>query len=87
MISVGGTTIKNFKQDFTIEGEVIPVEFITMNCVEKQLYQLWIPYNGNKIRIHVQKNNQGDFKIIGDNVCPPKFQVLEAQFDAAIKNY
>ncbi len=47
MISVGGTAIKNFKKDFTVDGETITIDFITMNSVEKQLYQLYLPYNGS----------------------------------------
>lgn len=87
MISVGGTAITNFKQDFDLDGEMIPVEFITMNCVEKQLYQLYVPHEGKTIRFHMQRNANGDFKIMGEGVCPAKFLPLEAQFDAAIKNY
>ncbi|RZS76576.1 hypothetical protein EV199_2462 [Pseudobacter ginsenosidimutans] len=87
MISVGGTAIKNFKKDFTVDGETITIDFITMNCVEKQLYQLYIPYNDGTVRVHVQRNENGDFKIMGDNVCPAKFLPLEAAFDEAIKNY
>jgi hypothetical protein len=87
MISVGGTAIKNFRKDFTLDGEIIPVEFVTMNCVEKQLYQLYFPHEGKTIRIHMQRNEKGDFRIMGEGVCPPKFLPLEAEFDAAIKNY
>lgn len=87
MISVGGTAIKNFKKDFTVDGETITIDFITMNSVEKQLYQLYIPYNGSTVRVHVQRDEQGDFRIVGEGVCPAKFLPLEAEFDAAIKNY
>lgn len=87
MISVGGKKIENFRKEFIVDGETFPAEFITMNCVTKQLYQVFIPYNGKKVRFHVQLNDKGDFKIVGNNVCPNKFLPLEAEFDAAIKHY
>lgn len=87
MISVGGTAITNFKKDFTVNGQTITIDFVTMNCVEKQLYQAYIPHNGSTVRIHIQRNANGDFKIMGDNVCPPEYLPLEAEFDAAIKSY
>lgn len=87
MISVGGVAIGNFKKDFSLDGEVLPVEFVTMNCVEKQLYQLYFPHEGKTIRIHMQRDQNGNFKIMGDKVCPARYLPLEAEFDAAIKSY
>lgn len=87
MISVGGKAIGNFKKDFSLGGAIVPVEFVTMNCVEKQLYQLYFPHEGKTIRVHMQRNVHGDFKIMGDKVCPPEYLPLEAEFDAAIKSY
>jgi len=86
MISVGGITIKNFRKEISLNGVPMDVEFVTMNCVEKQLYQVYLPYNGNKIRIHVQRNEQGEFKIMGNGVCPPEYLPLEKAFEEAIRN-
>ncbi|MGN6420249.1 MAG: hypothetical protein ACTHMC_22265 [Pseudobacter sp.] len=92
MISMGGTAIKNFSKEFDWNGQVIMVEFITMNCVEKQLYQVYLPAlppgpTDKKIRIHMQRDSKGDFKIMGENVCPPEYLGMEAALDEAIKNY
>lgn len=92
MISIGGTAIKNFKQEFSWNGEIIMVEFVTMNCVEKQLYQVYLPSlakeeKEKKIRIHMQRNAAGDFKIVGEGVCPAAYMELEATFDEAIRIY
>lgn len=94
MISIGGTAITNFNQEFDWNGERIMVEFITMNCVEKQLYQVYLPSlvkeekeKGKKIRIHMQRNADGDFKIMGEGVCPKEYMMLEGAFNEAIKTY
>ncbi len=42
---------------------------------------------GKKIRIHMQRNADGDFKIMGEGVCPKEYMMLEGAFNEAIKTY
>ncbi len=84
MSSLGWKLIRSFEKEFEVNGEVVRMRFVTMNCVHKQLYQIYAPYEGKEVRFHIQKNNDGVFKIVGRGVCPPAFVPLEAAFEQAI---
>ncbi|WP_343701460.1 hypothetical protein [Chitinophaga sp.] len=85
MSSLGWKLVRNFEQNFIVEGQEVTVKFVTMSCVHKQLYQVYVPYNGKTVRFHIQKNEAGEFKIVGSGVCPPPYLPLEADFAAAIE--
>ncbi|WP_298711458.1 hypothetical protein [Chitinophaga sp.] len=84
MSSLGWKLIRSFDKDFEVNGETVRVRFVTMNCVHKQLYQVYVPWEGREARFHIQQNEAGAFKIVGRNVCPPPYIPLEAAFEQAI---
>jgi len=67
-----------------VDGESVTVKFITMSCVHKQLYQVYVPHEGKEVRFHIQKNAAGEFKIVGKGVCPDRYVPLEEAFAEAI---
>ncbi|MGX5817665.1 hypothetical protein ACWKWU_05685 [Chitinophaga lutea] len=85
MSSLGWKLVRNFEKEFNVEGEPVRVKFVTMNCVHKQLYQVLVPYNGKEVRFHMQRDEQGVFRIVGRGVCPEPYVPLEAEFAEAIE--
>ena len=71
--------------NFNIELDGVNFRFLTMNRVRLQLYQVYVPYEGKERRFHMQADEQGEFKIMGEAVCPPEYLHLEATFNDAIK--
>lgn len=84
MSSLGWKLVRSFDKDFEVNGETVRVRFVTMNCVHKQLYQVYVPFEGKEVRFHIQQNAAGEFKIVGRGVCPPPFAALEKEFEQAI---
>ncbi|NHA03319.1 hypothetical protein G7092_05920 [Mucilaginibacter sp. HC2] len=70
----------NFKIDFN-DAEF---EFISMNRVKLQLFQVYVLHEGKKQRFHMQVNEQGTFYITDMPVCPPIYRSLESTFNDAI---
>jgi hypothetical protein len=73
-------TIQNFQA--TIRD--VPFEFITMNGVRLQLYQVYVLYNGQKVRFHMQIREDGNFYITDKHACPAEYHELEGAFSEAI---
>lgn len=71
--------------NFDIELDGVNFRFLTMNRVRLQLYQIYVRHEGKEKRFHVQADEHGDFKIMGDKVCPPEYVHLESTFSDAIK--
>lgn len=84
MSSLGWKLIRSFEKDIEVNGESVHFRFVTMNCVHKQLYQVYAPFEGREARFHIQQNAAGEFKIVGRGVCPPPFVPLESVFAQAI---
>ncbi|WP_109696748.1 hypothetical protein [Chitinophaga deserti] len=84
MSSLGWKLIRSFNKEFEVGGEMVTVRFVTMNCVHKQLYQIYVPHEGKTARFHIQENAAGEFKIVGKNTCPPQYVPLESAFAQAI---
>ncbi|RPE05476.1 hypothetical protein EGT74_24130 [Chitinophaga lutea] len=85
MSSLGWKLIRNFEKDFIVDSEQVRIKFVTMSCVHKQLYQVYVPFQGRTVRFHIQKDTEGQFKIVGKGVCPPPYVPLEEEFAAAIE--
>lgn len=75
---------KNFKQSFQSAGGSVEVEFVNMNIARKYLYQVWVPFEGKKVRFHLQRNEKDEFKIAMMEACPEPFRSLEKEFAEAI---
>jgi len=50
-----------------------------------QLYQVYVQHEGKERRFHMQADDQGKFRIMGEQICPPTFTHLESTFIDAIK--
>ena len=70
----------NFKIDL-IEGSF---EFITMNRVTLQLFQVYVMHENKRCRFHMQLNDSGVFYITNKQVCPEIFYGLESTLSDAI---
>lgn len=73
----------NFSRVFEVDGARVLLEFVNMNITKKSLFQVYIPYQDRKIRIHLQLKD-GIFKITVPEICPPAFRAMEAQMGEAI---
>ncbi|MEZ2338768.1 hypothetical protein AB6735_24170 [Mucilaginibacter sp. RCC_168] len=71
--------------NFTIELDGVNFRFHTMNRVRLQLYQIYVQHEGKELRFHMQADEAGEFKIVGDHVCPETYLHLESTFSDAIK--
>ncbi|WP_428331391.1 hypothetical protein [Mucilaginibacter sp.] len=71
---------KNFKIDF----EGAEFEFISMNRVRLQLYQVYVNDGAARKRFHMQINEEGKFYIADKPACPPAFLPLEETLSEAI---
>ncbi|MDB5116511.1 MAG: hypothetical protein JWQ79_2003 [Mucilaginibacter sp.] len=70
--------------NFTIELDGVNFRFLTMNRIRLNLYQVYVPHEGKERRFHMQANDEGEFKIIGEQVCPAEYLHLESTFNDAI---
>lgn len=84
MSSLGWKLVRSFEKGFIVDGENVLIRFITMSCLHKQLYQVYAPFEGKTVRFHIQKNEEGVFKIVSSGACPPLYLPLEAAFEEAI---
>lgn len=81
---MGTRKLVRFKKSFNLEGKTIEVDFYPVNSIEKQLYQVYIPVDGKFYRIHMQKDNNGSFKIALPDQVPGPIKKLESSFEQAI---
>ena len=72
--------INNFKIDF----EGAEFEFLTMNSLKLQLFQVYVMDEGKKTRFHMQVAEDGKFYIAGKQACPEVYLPLESTFSDAI---
>lgn len=74
-------------QNFNLELDGANFEFITMNRVRLQLYQVYVPFEGKRKRFHMEIENDGNFHIKDPSACPEIYRHLESSMSDAIKNY
>lgn len=84
MSSLGWKLVRSFEKGFVVDGENVVVRFITMSCLHKQLYQVYVPFEGKTVRFHIQKNEEGAFRIVRSGACPQRYLPLEDAFEEAI---
>jgi hypothetical protein len=72
-------------QNFTIELDGAVFEFITMNRVRLQLYQVYVNHEGKRARFHTQIEEGGGFHIKDKIACPEVYHSLEVAMSDAIK--
>jgi len=70
--------------NFNIELSEGTFEFITMQRVKLQLFQVYVQHEGKKKRFHMQLNEAGTFYITDKSVCPEIFHKLENTLSDAI---
>jgi hypothetical protein len=83
---MGIRKLTRFNRKFTFDGKEVEVNFHPVNTIEKQLYQIYIPVDGKPYRIHMQKSEDGSFKIALKDQVPKNIKELEAAFEQAILN-
>ena len=72
--------INNFKIDF----EGAEFEFLTMNSLKLQLFQVYVLHEGKKVRFHMQIADDGKFYIAAKHACPEMYLPLESTLSDAI---
>jgi len=75
--------MKNFKA----EAEGYEFEFHTMNVKKLQLFQVYVIYEGKKLRFHMQVDDKGNFHITDKDHCPAELHKAEPMLNDAIKIY
>jgi hypothetical protein len=70
--------------NFTIDLSGATFEFITMNRVKLQLFQVYVVQGDKKKRFHMQINEAGAFYITDKPACPEIYYDLESTFSDAI---
>lgn len=73
--------------NFTTTLDGTEFQFHTMNVQRLQLFQVYVLYEGKKIRFHMQRKDGGHFYITDIDHCPEPYRPLEEQLGAAILDY
>lgn len=76
--------IKKFTFSVQVEEQEVTFDMHPVNTREKQLYQVYVPYNNAQVRFHMQATDGINFKITDRNICPPAYLQLEQQLSDAI---
>lgn len=75
--------ITRFKKEFSVNGQVVAVRFEPVNIAKKQLYHVYIPYQGKELRCHMQLGEKG-FYMTDPARLPAEYHSLEQELAAAI---
>ena len=73
-------------KNFTIDLDGADFEFITMNRVRLQLFQVYVNHESKRVRFHMEMEEDGNFHIKDKSACPLTFQSLESTMSDAIKS-
>ena len=73
--------------NFEVELQGAKFEFKTMNANRLQLFQVYVDFEGKKMRFHMQRKGEGDFCITDKDKVPAPYLPLEAQLNAAVLAY
>lgn len=71
-------------KSFSAEVEGVQFDFNTMNIQRPQLFQVYAEHEGQRVRFHMQINDEGVFRIALKDACPEPFQPLEPLLSATI---
>jgi hypothetical protein len=75
-------------KNFTIEENGNTFIFNSMNRRRLQLFQVYVTYEGDQWRFHMQVDDAtGTFHITDANQCPTQYHKSEKVFSDAIKIY
>lgn len=83
---MGIRKLTRFRKQFSFDGKEVDIDFHPINAIEKQLYQIYIPVNGKPYRIHMQKSEDGSFRIVQKETVPANITELELALEQAIIN-
>jgi hypothetical protein len=83
---MGIRKLTRFRKQFSLDGKEVEIDFHPINAIEKQLYQIYIPVDGKPYRIHMQKSEDGSFRIVQKETVPANIRELESAFEQAIIN-
>ena len=79
-------TLTRFKKQIMFDGKMVEVDFHPVNAIEKQLYHVYIPVDNKPFRVHMQKSEDGSFRIPMKERVPKNIIELESAFEEAIIN-
>lgn len=65
---------------------MVEVDFHPVNAIEKQLYHVYIPVDNKPYRVHMQKTEDGSFRMPMKERVPNNICELESAFEEAIIN-
>lgn len=83
---MGIRKLTRFRKQLRFDGKEVDIDFHPVNTIEKQLYQIYIPVEGKPYRIHMQKSEDGSFRIALKDQVPANIRELESAFEEAIIN-
>jgi hypothetical protein len=78
--------LTRFSKQIMFEGKLVDVDFHPVNAIEKQLYHVYIPLDNKPYRVHMQKCEDGSFRIPMKERVPENICELESAFEEAIIN-
>ncbi|MBW8683045.1 hypothetical protein [Chitinophaga rhizophila] len=78
----------NFTTNADINGQSTLFEFTSMNIKVLQLFQVYfsLPDQKQRIRFHMQKDKDGQFRVTDKHRLPAGIEIPEQQLAAAIIN-
>ena len=65
----------------------VKFEFLTMNIVRLQLFQVLVLHENRKIHFHMQRNGEGNFYITNKDKCPEAYLLLEPELALTILDH
>ena len=83
---MGIRKLTRFKAKVMFDGKEVEVDVHPINTIQKQLYQIYIPIDSKPYRIHMQKCDDGSFKIALRDQFPSNIRQLEYALEEAIIN-
>ena len=79
-------TLTRFKKQIMFDGKLVDVDFHPVNAIEKQLYQVYIPLDNKPYRVHMQKIEDGSFRMPMKERVPQIISEMESALEEAIIN-
>lgn len=62
-------------------------DFHTVNALRLHLFQVYVIYEGKKVRCHMQRRNDHEFYITDPDKVPGPFKGLQTELSEAIFDY
>jgi hypothetical protein len=79
-------TLTRFRKQIMFDGKLVDVDFHPVNAIEKQLYHVYIPVDNKPFRVHMQRSEDGSFRMPMKERVPNNICDLESAFEDAIIN-